>query len=189
MNADDAVKHLATFARPLILSKFRRDSCIVSTAIACDFLTWAGVRAKPIEVELMAYTAAALPLVERGVPFDEWPDEAWSVGIVQEHGDRARHDWQGAHLCTLVEQRILLDLSADQVSRPLRRLNVPGPVVLPWESTSAVAANDAGTTLVYRVPERPDPSFRSSPDWKLRGRRSAIVAELVRLARLVGAER
>lgn len=191
MNDDDAVRHLTTFARPLILNRWRKDSCLVSTAVALDFLSWAGVKAKPMEVEVLAYNALAVELIERGVPYTEWPADAWSVGIVQADSDpeqRKYKAWTGAHLVTLVAERTLLDLSADQLSRPLYRMSVPGPIVLPWDGDGTKAVSAEGAIVVYRRPERPDLSFRSSPDWRLRGRRADIVSELVRLARLVGAE-
>lgn len=187
-NTDSAVRLLTTVARPLILQRFSRDSCIVSTAVACEFLSWAGVRAKPIELEVLAYNAAAVEQLNAHVPADEWPDEAWSVGIVQSTPTQPRR-WKGAHLCTLIEERsLLLDLSADQLSRPLRRMTVPGPILTPWDGERAAIVSDDATAIIYRRPERADPSFRSSPDWRLKERRAPIVRELVRLARVMGAQ-
>lgn len=186
--ADIALRLLRTIARPLILARFRKDSCIVSTAVACEFLRWAGVRAKPIELEVLAYNAAAVELVRAGVPASEWPDEAWSVGITQTSDVKPSH-WQGAHLCTLIDERTLLDLSADQISRPHRGMTVPEPIVLPWNAELTEGVSDEGMLIMYRRPDKPDTSFRSSPDWRLKERRAAIVSELVRLARVMGADR
>lgn len=193
MRADEAVKFLATLARPLILQTFSRDSCIASTAVACDFCEWAGVHVRPLEVEVMAWNALALEQLAADVPFEQWPADAWSVGVKQNTPDTHRkprgRPWSGAHLVAIVDRSTLLDLSADQLSRPIYRMPVPGPVVLPWDGIEARAVNDeTGVQLMYRVPVKPDLSFRSSPDWRLRGRRQHIVSELVRLARLVGAE-
>lgn len=137
----------------------------------------------------MAYNACAVEQLERGVMHDDWPDEAWGVAIMQNTPTTKPGRWKGAHLCALVENETLLDLSADQFSRPLRRMNVPGPIVLPWDGTLTKAINDEdGTLVVYRRVEKPDPSFRSSPDWRLKERRNDIVSELIRLARLLGAK-
>lgn len=175
------VKILATEARPLILQNFRPDSCIVSTAVACDVLAYADIPATRCEVLMIAANHAAIPCIANNVPLADWPDEAWSVGVVPGQGDSREAAWPGGHLVAIAtihpDLRLLIDLSADQANRPLRGMPILEPVVAPWDGSKTAVSNDT-TVVMYRRAGRPS-RIAHAPDWVDRTRRQPIVDTLI----------
>jgi hypothetical protein len=181
VNAETVLRLLAAEARPMILAGWGPESCAVSTRIALDVCRAVGVSAKPLAVAVMAFNEPAWPLFLDGVPVHEWPPEAWSVGIDPE---------ERSHVVALVEGTTLLDLSADQLDRPEKRLRVPEPVVARvgpaflTDGDHLGLSDDEGTRLLYRRGGDLNWLHRS-PDWTERRRRASIVGALVRRLREV----
>ena len=152
-----------------------------------------GVRVRPLSVtatffsegfvELSGSTGGRLP--ETREELVEWTDRpgVWSVGLGL--GEEEPGRWPG-HLVALVEDRLVVDISAGQASRPERGLVVPG--VLSFEVPRAFVQGkvdrplelDDGGVVVYRV-RSGDKSFQKSRAWKRPDRRADAVLALVRL--------
>lgn len=164
--------------------------------IACGAL-----RLSPQPVFVTVMTPSAWRLAEQGVPVSHWPDSAWSVGV-SEHSTTGRAGgWDGHLVISLRERaagqgsgasRSLLDLTADQFSRPQRGITIEGPILVGIRSTWTPK-----DPVITRLGEESDPeedralvvyrpmapghraatSWRESPDWS--DKASATVAEAV----------
>lgn len=174
------IEFLLTEGRSIILERFKPSSCIASTRIGIDVLRGFGLRSYPIATRVVAYNAAAARLVTARVPVDEWPDEAWSVGI-QGSGVSKAGEWDGHLVIGLRDsdgREGVLDLSADQMSRPTRGLEIT-PILFhpPTWPFGATLAN--GVVIAYgKIKSR---SFKSSPDWSKDRARPSVLAIMDRL--------
>lgn len=125
---------IAVATREIVLSEYGRDSCIASSLIGQQVLAHFKVQARAVSSAVSAYNDLAMKMTSTNLPPQEWPDEAWSVGV-QGSGvmnmETKRYD---GHVVLIVKPqgspRVLLDLSADQLDRPERGLRVPGPVAV-----------------------------------------------------------
>lgn len=178
---------LVAKARPLILADFRADSCLASTRVAFDVLRAAGVRVKPMVTESVALNAQVCAAIDADRSLDE-DDVAAGARLVQTDLTLARHDtkrFPGHLVAVLPDDRLLVDLSADQVDRPAKGIYVPGPVVIPltatWERGDHYAGLDLafGGRLLYRRVRNPALDYRAAKDWAERDRTAHIVAALV----------
>ncbi len=173
---------LAEHARGLILTRFRRDSCIVSTRIALDVCAAHGLTARPELVECFLYTPALFERVKRGTFAKPFRPGEWSVGLGVE-GARTIDRVRGldGHLVLLLPidgTEYLLDLSLDQADRPERGLHVRRPFLsaMPadWrEGLSAVHFD--GAIIVYRPRTGLRDDYTRSKDWHDFTRRARIV--------------
>jgi len=106
---------------------FSPDHCINGTRVVVRALEKLGVTARPVSVHLLLFNRFAWDLFREGVGVEDWPDQAWSLGVgpdIAKGGGR----WNG-HL--MAEGRgWTLDISAGQFNRP-GRIICPGPRVLP----------------------------------------------------------
>lgn len=160
MSAAPDLGAIALNVREVILENFRQDSCIASTLVGQRVFAAHGIDSKPVTVHVTAYNRAWDSARRARVPVGQMPDNAWSVGI---HGDdsldRKNNRWNG-HLALLVPRwegkRLLMDLSADQLSRPDHDLVVPGPVCLRlsglWtpEDPAVASVSGGNVTIEYR---------------------------------------
>ena len=132
-SAEEEMKYLVEVGRPTILEIADENSCIFSTRLAVDYLQSKGILAEPMAVSLVAYSPE---FVRRADELGSMPDQqltqqwfeespaVWSVGVgVPEKASSTSAGWEG-HLVAIVEGRYLLDLSADQVSRPEKQMLV-----------------------------------------------------------------
>lgn len=125
---------IAVATREIVLTEYSRDSCIASSLIGQKVLAHYKVQARPVAAAVAAYNEPGLQMSRTNLPPNEWPEEAWSVGV-QGSGvmnmDTKRYD---GHVVLILKPqgspRVLLDLSADQMDRPERGLRVPGPVAV-----------------------------------------------------------
>jgi hypothetical protein len=126
---DDAGRWLTQFAnatRRAMRDRWHARSCIAATRIGLEVLRAFGVVGYPTPVTVAAFNRAGWlafqrepdqPVTESDIP------NAWAVGIVGTGAvDQQTGSWDG-HLVLHVN-RYLVDLSADQLSRPQRNLPV-----------------------------------------------------------------
>lgn len=180
--------------RPLILTKFERTSCLASTRVAVDYLAAFGYTARPLSVEAMLWNRAALAVYERTGSWDEvariartytveQPGGPWSVGIG--HGDGVGHV-----VAWLPTERLFVDLSLDQASRPQKGLATE-PVVVnvadvpDWPDTPAGVGFPIGEggRIHYRPDARGRKPWAGSRDYTLDSRTERITGSLIRSAR------
>lgn len=119
-------------------------SCIQSTRIGLDVLANLGIQARALPCAIVVRNAEAVDASLRGLPVQDWPPSAWSVGIDPDappadsgvdkttstlfgggkvfDNRTGERGWNG-HL--IIEGGgWLLDLSANQFSRPLREMEL-----------------------------------------------------------------
>jgi hypothetical protein len=170
----------ALATRELMLLNARANSCILTTHVGLEVLDRFGIKARPQPVIAEAFNAVAARLrfgVDPPTPLQDWPDEAWSVGI-SGTGVIAQESqtWDG-HLVIVVRNpdrlRTLIDLTADQMDRPAKNINIGGPVFtdLPkvWTPrdptyTMLTPADPQATVIGYR-PLAQAGDWRTSRDW------------------------
>lgn len=170
---------LHTFAlvtRAVTLANAQQNSCILSTRIGLAVLDRYGINARAQAVIVGAFNREAWHLVDQQVPTDQWPASAHSVGIYGSGvSDPVTRSWDG-HLVVMVRNpsrtRTLIDLTADQLDRPAKGIDVGGPVFMDlpamWTphdpSCTVVGADEAPTILMYR-PLMKAGDWKQSPDW------------------------
>lgn len=188
MTDTDLLGALVEIARPRILADFRASSCIASTAIAIDVLAYFGVEAEAVECEGFAANRLAISAIAaRLVP--DWHAGAWTVGVVRNQPkDLRTGQWPGAHLVAVTDDA-LIDLSADQFSRPRKGIEVPALVCaldrdqfFGDDPVVSVPLAD-GAMLSYKRLDNPQRSWRDVPDWSDRSRRKRIVGDVIRAIR------
>lgn len=166
------MKVIARAVRRAVLTRYDVDSCIESTAIFIDVLSELGVESSPAPVLVSAFNRAAQHMLTYypDVPVEHWPEEAWSVGQGPDQPPKPG-GWPG-HLVAVVPTRAatrLVDVSADQMSRPEKDLVVPGPVIgrIPTDWGSGVACathlHDTGTVVRWVLTE--DTSWAGTLAW------------------------
>jgi hypothetical protein len=167
------------YLRARILEDFRVDSCIATTRATIRLLRHYGYDAAPCPVRLFAFNKQYLDQLEKGTrpPTDPgalsaWCDlhKAWSVGLgVPVPG---KQDGYEGHLVVLMNEprRLLIDGSADQVSRPKHGILVNSPIVSPCpegfpikKKSSIELLGDHGELLIYEPID--NQRWRVSPDW------------------------
>jgi hypothetical protein len=120
---DKVVRHLVERARPIILEKWRADSCVASTAIAIDVLRMVGIRARAMVCKADIFNSAFVAQITRHgrMPVspaerDAWHTEtgAYAIGL----GYAPPGKTPGAHMVAVTERMVLIDLAVDQASRP-----------------------------------------------------------------------
>lgn len=182
-----AVKAIAGHVRAAVRTRYDADSCIASTAVFLDVTAWLGLDASPAPVEVLAANPGGLREMAAATPrpVEQWPEDAWTVGIVAGQEPRAG-GWPGHLVAVLHGQRErLVDVSADQMDRPQRGLRVPSPVLgrLPdgWGASTPCVTHlhEHGTMLRWTPTE--DTSWRDSPNWDPRGLREQQESRAVTL--------
>ena len=131
---DQILDALIEVARPIIRTEFHAGSCIVSTRIAIDALDYFGVKAEPKTIMAIALNKVAVDLLQ-----DLTLDEVSKIAMQHSHEDeegpwtimagsgRANSEpnntsWAGHLIATIPEESILIDLSIDQMSRPVKKI-------------------------------------------------------------------
>jgi hypothetical protein len=180
---------LIEVGRPELLKRFRPDSCVESTRLVVEFLRSHGVRVSPLRVQVGVFNDAIVKRLE--VTPNPGPGElarwerldgSWSVGIGATSDAMARAKaadaslvvsasggWSG-HLVALIEGRIVVDLSLDQLNRPLHGINlhpvtfdVPDPRWLDGHIPLHLEL-DGCIVNYWAMPE--DKSFLHLPAWR-----------------------
>lgn len=169
-------EYLAVEGRKLILARFRPDSCVASTRVAFEVVKRLGGRAYAQAVHLQVVNRPVIEAMAEG----RTPEDALRRGGVilrAEGSDRITvgegSQWHG-HLVLVVDDSVLLDMSADQFHRPERGIDARAfavpfsgwPVGVPFGD--AAALYEPVETRVYR----------QGPDWVDRLRWSDLVDAL-----------
>lgn len=140
--------------------------CVLAARIGAGVLDYFGVGNRVVPVEMMVFNDAAAEELKADRPIEEWPPEAWSIGITRD----APGPGYAGHLLIETEEGRLVDLSARQFDRR-GLLDIDGPRV--WESDEVVLT---GLRPGERIAHEPnvtwlwtpfsDASYRRAPDWR-----------------------
>jgi len=181
---------VAQAVRQAILAEFRHDSCIASTRATLLVLHYFGHIAYPQAVKVQAFNAKAWAMRDelKGLPIEQWPPGAWSVGIAGRAGSSRPGRWDG-HLVA-VSGRWLLDPSLDQLARPAKGIWVEaGAFRMPehwgagWpEDEAGLVTQHDGSVILYEP--LADTSWRQSPNWSAKlPAIKRVTGEAIRLLR------
>lgn len=181
---DEIVWALGFVQRP-IQAQYGPSACILTTRVAVDVLRAYGVRVQPVAAHVEVFNPAYVGHVERGEPeAAETDPRCWSarLGFTGEEQEDDRID---IHVVAVVEDRLLLDLTLDQCSRPEHDV-VLTPGIFEGLSPAFVRGEPIsypvhGCSVVYEAhPE--EKGFVTSPYWTERAVRQPFVdATLARL--------
>ena len=146
---------------------FQPRCCVNGTRVATRVLRRFGIKAKPVSVHFVLFNQQALQLWRAGVPVEEWPSEAWSLGVGPENMSAGGgvELWPG-HLVA-EGNGWTLDVSARQFHRP-GRLTVDEPLVFDFNlpHTGGISTTDSlsQTLMIARWPD--NNGWRQAPGWK-----------------------
>lgn len=151
---------------------FGRGTCILHTKLAVLQAKRDGIPARPLTCQVSVVNAAMNAIAERlgrAPEPHEWSDEAWGLGIG--YGKDPGSKGYDGHVVLVVGEMLLLDLTLDQASRPLKDIHLRpgyfGPVperFLRGKTTVAFTMNDS---LVQYTALPKDRAFRNAPDWRM----------------------
>lgn len=177
---------LIEVARPEILTVLKPDSCIGSTRIGIDVLTYFGIKAIPVPVRIFVLNAEANRILEETGSYEELAkavavptkdDEGgpWTMGIgapdtIPRPDGEDPNKWAGHLVIGLPEQSVIVDLSMDQASRPHKGLDLKCmwyDIDSRWwdlpDSEQRLSLPGGGVAGVQHLD---DESYRKSPNWK-----------------------
>lgn len=177
---EDQLIRLMAQEWPEIAEGLKPNHCIIAARVAVEVGRYFGIPIEARAVDAIAYNKSGGEMMTRGVPLDEWPEEAWSVGIVK---GIPGPGYDGHVIAE--SPRFILDLAAGQFNRPWRALDCPGPIVIekPEEYDPAVVKATRGdTTIVYRS-EVGGRRFMGAPDWRNELNFGVEAAALIRVLR------
>jgi hypothetical protein len=179
------IEALVETARPIILGgvgtyAFRRDSCIASTRIGTLALAEFGVRAHVIGASYIMFNAAYRRQVaeDGGVPasVEDYREDSHSLGL----GLPPFDDGNIGHFVIAIGGSLMVDLSADQLSRPEKGWTIDRPIVANMPAGWKKGRERVWThTDAYSVGIQAEPAnknFVRSRDWTLRSRYQPFVA-------------
>lgn len=185
-NTPKPIRLLVELGRPVILSRWRSDSCVASTAIGMKVLRRFGIESYPLPVQMGAYNEVFLEMLEGLGNLQEEPAPdvqqywlergAWSIEVDEDASDGIGH-------LVLSTKRHLIDLSLDQASRPHKGIVLePHACEVPnsFHEGEAFGTTINRTLVIYRKnPTRR--AFLESPDWTDDSRHESTVDEIVRM--------
>lgn len=162
-------ERLVTLAREETLARYANpNSCVATTRVLLAALRNLGVRAKPYAVGVLVFNKAGWELSEQQVPIEQWPDEAWTLGVTAT-GAVSGKRWDG-HLIAVAADPVaarwwLLDGSLDQLSRPAKGI-VLRPLAMPLQvpGQPITFTDESGTRVIYASPQSAG-RWRDAPDW------------------------
>lgn len=193
MSAAPPLETIASVTRETVRETFNADSCIASSIIGQKVLAEYGITSRLVTVSATAYNDLWVQMRRDGIPPEEWPENAWSLGIVgTDTVDHENNRWDG-HLVLVLRwdgRRLLLDLSADQMSRPERDLVIPGPIglFLPrlWtpQDPGITRLPETNVTVEY-VPRLGAEGWKQVKDAQRHEQHTAIAEESIRRVNLM----
>lgn len=185
MNGDHVLDILTTEARPLILERFTSISCIASTRVAHDVCAAFGITCRPVVTEAAALNAEARVPFEEERPFTDEDVERGAQFVQTDLDPNGKLGGFPGHLVAIIDRKIV-DLSADQMHRPAKRIFIIEPVVVPvdaqWYTGEQFYGKDLpfGGEIIYRKVAKPAMDYKQVIDWRDAARTRDIVARLVR---------
>lgn len=168
----DGLTRIATAARDTVLCTHHERSCLMSTRVFIAAARYFGIFAKPVPVTVAHLNHAMVQAMDADLPKDEYPPEAWSVGVAGtgrfgRYGDPK--GWDG-HMIAVADGA-LIDPSADQFSRPEKGMPLePFAARCPsgWGSAGSsplvFSSDTTGSVLRYAPMADPGP-WRQGADW------------------------
>jgi hypothetical protein len=137
--------------------------CILGTRAAIEIGAYFGFQWKPLAVDIAVFNQPGLDLFLQGVPHQDWPPEAHSLGCVC-HDFLGATGWDGHVIVQTGEQ--LFDLAGAQFHRPERNILLDGPWATPAPTDEGpwFAQRDGMTIVLWPRPEIG--AYRQAPDWK-----------------------
>lgn len=180
---------LIDVGRPIILSAFNPDSCIASTKIGLEVLSYFGIAAKEYPVSIMALNEEAMNFLrEHDGDLFALKDETMKYTVAQEGGPwtvglgapdlpelrpNGTVGWPGHLVIGIRRWNRLLDLSLDQVSRPHKNMPLHATVFdVPefwWDITEErqpTVLTDGKSGTILLLMHRHDTTYRKAPNWK-----------------------
>jgi hypothetical protein len=165
-------------ARPIMLDLCpKKDTCIRSTAIAIGVLRHFGISAVPFRCRLMIFNPAfmrrvdqsgQIPSLQEGTEWLKSDTRLHSIGVGTDVG----------HLVALVENKLLLECSLDQVERPDKHISLPAVASLEIEPPFDYAAGRMnGCGLWYE--HRSTGKYKVSPEWVDKSRHTTAVSRII----------
>jgi len=165
---------LCAYGRAEILNDFTPNCCIESARIADMVLTHFRIPSRPLPTTAGVFNKALADWIAAGGDLPtltaEKMDEfgGWVVKI-GDTGEKIEGGWDG-HLATLVEERVLLDLSIDQANRPAKGIEVT-PLAAPvppefvrGEEAVTLSHKKSGCLIRYHTLHRIE--YGETPAWR-----------------------
>lgn len=158
---------------------FAPDHCVNGSRLAVEVLRRRGIKARPMSVRFMLFNRFGWDMYSRGLPVEQWPEHAWSLGVAESNEPEKPMKWHG-HL--MVEgDGWTLDLSARQFHRPGKIIS-PGPLLVPIKLEAdggwAIFTDEYQQVLMAnRWPE--NRAWRRAPGW-LRAPDPAVIRQVER---------
>lgn len=188
----DVLEAAKVRVRARVLEHFSPDSCVATTRITIDVLRYFGIQAKAVAVTVIALNGDAYELLEAGsTPHDIWvasqpwgpqdPGGPWTLGLG--FAGPGEEEAAGHVVAWVPAGEAFLDLSLDQVSRPLKAMTMqpevfsllPGedPTDPEWTGVFAIPQDRPARPAVLLYQSDPRALYRSSPNWRRKGRGEA----------------
>jgi hypothetical protein len=194
---DDVLDALVGVARPIILSEFRKDSCIASTRVAIDALAYFGVKAEPLPVIATIFNAEAAAILNGGGTLEELaaaqqekeldePGGPWSLAIGTGHSrNNDRPIWEGHLVAAIPDEQVFIDLSIDQAARPTKGMNfepywtrVEDDHWWNGEETLHQLTHENGMVLIMDRRAADPEGFKASNNWKATGHMKSVMRDV-----------
>lgn len=183
------LENFARVTRRVVLEYYQVSSCVASTRIGLDVLQYFGVPARPQAVRAFAFTADRYAALLDGTRPDQAP--GYSVGTVGDQGVTSGPNgrkWDGHLVLVLPAQKprpALIDLSADQMSRPQHNMPINGPVVgivdlQTWAEPGQAAVWRCERDVVLVYEQFDDAGYRQGTNWRKSAERRQVAGEIIR---------
>jgi hypothetical protein len=171
-------------AQPKMRARYGPNGCVVCTRIAVETLRRNGIRAQPLPVSVTVYNPVMTGYLEANDPVGAERDPQACQAMFGFTGNAPPGMWDG-HLVCIVQGRILVDLTLDQVNQwgngfaaTPARLPVPPDFV----RGGTVSFTNQGCFVQYDA--RPDDkSYLTLSDWNDRSEREPLIRHIEQLLR------
>lgn len=203
VQAVEVADAIVEVARPIILRRYAKSSCIAATAIVCDIMRKFKVTVRALPVRTTATNPKMIECLEEYGRFpktkeetEEWRQKygAWAVECSSLSIMQGSNDWAG-HLVAVAAGSILVDLTVDQfATQRMRWPNLSESKGLWTRVPNSFTQRDEGYAvehldgLVMYRPERSNDGYRQAVNWMHPSQRRKTVREIMeaigRLGRL-----
>lgn len=158
--------------------------CILGARVAVEVGRYFGVPITERSTDTLVANALAWKLIGEAVPVEEWPDEAWTIGVNHESPGNG----YPGHVIAESEH-FVIDLSAAQFARTKK--GIKGEALLApkldgfdWSASLVISSADDGTVIVYKP--MTDTTYKTAPDWRNRLNWGTEASALIRLMKAEG---
>lgn len=183
---DHVIAAVADVVPAVVRERFPLDKyggvCLIASRVGTETLRYFGVASEPTAVQVLAGNAAWQRWITGDDPtVDSFPADAWNVatglpGVPLPGGVDMRDRWPDGtakrgidgHVVLVIDdpvQPFLLDLAAQQFSRPAKGIVVPPAVAVPWDGHVGGLDLADGAAIVYHLHPDP-PRFKHAVDWR-----------------------